>query len=59
MSYAIGWIEMIDKQDKFIEFLNELKNKRFTGFVRINFSQGGITRVEKNEEVLKNTELKK
>jgi len=50
---------MIEKQDKFIELLNELKNKKFTGFIRINFSQGGITRIEKNEEILKNSGLSK
>ncbi len=41
------------KIDKLIELLNELKNKGFTGFIRINYSQGGITKIEKNEEILK------
>jgi hypothetical protein len=43
----------MEKQDKLVELLKELKNKSFTGFIRINYSQGGITRVEKNEEILK------
>lgn len=41
------------KIDKLMELLNELKNKNFTGFIRINYSQGGITKIEKNEEILK------
>lgn len=48
---------MIDKRDKVIDLLNELKTRRFTGFIKINFSQGGITRIEKNEEILKKQEV--
>jgi len=43
----------MEKQEKITELLNELKKTQFTGFIRINFSQGGITRIEKNEEILK------
>jgi len=43
----------MEKKEKIIDLLNELKKKEFTGFIRINFSQGGITRIEKNEEILK------
>jgi cell division septation protein DedD len=47
----------MEKQEKIIELLNELKKKQFTGFIRINFSQGGITRIEKNEEILKKAKI--
>jgi hypothetical protein len=47
----------MEKQEKIIELLNELKKKQFTGFIRVNFSQGGITRIEKNEEILKKTKI--
>lgn len=40
------------KHEKLILMLNDLKKTRFTGFIRINYSQGGITRIEKNEDVL-------
>jgi hypothetical protein len=38
---------------RLIEFLTGLKGEDFTGYVKINYSQGGIARVEKFEEVLK------
>lgn len=44
---------MIEKRDRLIELVDELKSRRFTGFIKINFSQGGITRIEQNEEILK------
>lgn len=44
---------MIEKRDRLIDLVNELKSRRFTGFIKINFSQGGITRIEQNEEILK------
>jgi hypothetical protein len=39
--------------EKAIELLRKLENSQFTGFIRINYSQGGITKIEKNEEILK------
>jgi len=57
--YVMGRVGMTEKQDKVVTLLHELKTKRFTGFIKINFSQGGITRIEKNEEILKNNELNK
>ena len=36
-----------------MEFLNSLNEGDFTGYVKINYSQGSIARVEKFEEVLK------
>jgi hypothetical protein len=41
------------KIDKLIKFLHELDNSEFTGLIRISYSQGGITKVEKTEDVLK------
>ncbi len=36
------------------ELLNDLKMSEFTGFIKISYSQGGITKVERNEDILKN-----
>ncbi len=36
---------------KVTEVLKGLERSNFTGFIRISFSQGGITQVEKNEEL--------
>ena len=41
------------KTEKLFELLNELKDGQFTGFIRINYSQGGITKIEKTEEILR------
>ena len=38
---------------KLEKYLKELQAKEFTGHIRVNFSQGGIAKVEKFEEVLK------
>jgi hypothetical protein len=45
--------ERFEKKEKLVDLLDELTRKEFTGFIRINYSQGGITRIEKNEEILK------
>jgi len=42
----------MQKTEKLLELLKSLKEGRFTGFIQINYSQGGITRVEKHEEIL-------
>lgn len=48
------------KKDKHIKKLEKLKavmqsmvDEEFTGHVKINFSQGGVGRIEKFEEILK------
>ncbi len=38
---------------KIMEILNELELSDFTGFIRISFKRGGITQVEKFEELYK------
>lgn len=43
------------RQTKFrrlVEILQEMSDREFTGHVKINFSQGGIGRIEKFEELL-------
>ncbi len=39
---------------KIAEVLKGLEKNDFTGFIRISFSRGGITQVEKNEEMFRN-----
>jgi len=40
-----------DKFDKLFDILKELKKSEFTGSLKINFSQGGVGRIEKLEEM--------
>jgi hypothetical protein len=45
-----------DKEEKLREFFRYMKNlqeQRFTGYVKVNFSQGSLSRIEKFEEILK------
>lgn len=42
-----------DKFGRLVDVLQEMIDKEFTGHVKINFSQGGIGRIEKFEEILK------
>ena len=42
-----------DKLDQLIHTMGKLMENEFTGHLKINFSQGGIGRVEKFEEILK------
>lgn len=43
----------MEKSVTIIEMIRELRNKKFTGFIKINFSRGAIGKVEKFEEILK------
>ena len=43
----------MDKLDQLIEAMGKMIADEFTGHLKINFSQGGIGRVEKFEEILK------
>ena len=38
---------------KLVEMMRVLVEQKFTGSIKVNFSQGGIGRVEKFEEILK------
>lgn len=42
-----------DKLTKLVDYIDMLREKGFTGYIKINFSQGSIGRVEKFEEILK------
>jgi len=38
-----------------LSVIQEMTEKEFTGHIKINFSQGGIGRIEKYEEILRGT----
>lgn len=40
-----------DKLDHLMKILKDLKKSEFTGSLKINFTQGGIGRIEKLEEM--------
>jgi hypothetical protein len=42
------------KIKRLVEYLETTEEQKFTGYIKINFSQGGISRIEKFEEILKN-----
>lgn len=44
-----------DKYSRLVDVISELIDKEFTGHLKINFSQGGIGRIEKFEEILRST----
>jgi hypothetical protein len=46
-------LKQAEKLDKLSELMVKLITEEFTGHIKINFSQGGIGRVEKFEEILK------
>jgi hypothetical protein len=43
----------MEKDTRIVELLKTLKKDSFTGFLRISYDLGGISRIEKNEEILK------
>lgn len=43
----------LDKLEKLYNYLSNIRNENFTGYIKINFSQGNVGRVEKFEEILK------
>jgi hypothetical protein len=44
-----------EKYAMLVSVIQELMEKQFTGHLKINFSQGGIGRIEKFEEILRGT----
>ena len=42
-----------EKLSRIIELMKTLADEKFTGYIKVNFSQGGIGRIEKFEEILK------
>jgi len=43
----------MDKFTKIISVIRELIESKFTGYIKVNFTDGNIGRVEKYEEILK------
>jgi hypothetical protein len=43
----------MEKITKLIDMIKVLMNKKFTGYIKINFARGTVARVEKFEEILK------
>lgn len=41
------------KYERFIDFLRDANQTKFTGYIKVNFTQGQIGRIEKFEEILK------
>ncbi len=48
-------LNAMDKAEKIMDLLMELIKSQFSGTISIGFNRGGITRIEKNEDILKNT----
>jgi hypothetical protein len=46
-------IDKTQKLSRLIEYLKSLNDEQFTGYLKINFSQGSIARVERFEEISK------
>lgn len=41
-----------DKLRRLINYLESANNQKFTGYIKVNFSQGAIGRIERFEEIL-------
>jgi hypothetical protein len=48
-----GKVCQLEKFRKLVDFLEDIKEQNFTGYIKINFTQGSIGRIEKFEEILK------
>jgi hypothetical protein len=46
----------MDKVKRITEAIMALMEKKFTGYIKVNFSRGNIGRIEKFEEILKRFE---
>lgn len=46
-------LEQLDRLKCLVDAMVELMDGRFTGSIRINFTQGSVGRVEKFEEILR------
>ena len=42
-----------DKLKQLYDYLAGIRNENFTGYIKVNFTQGNIGRVEKFEEILR------
>jgi hypothetical protein len=43
----------MEKIKKMMEVIKALMDKKFTGYIKINFARGSVERIEKFEEILK------
>jgi hypothetical protein len=43
----------MEKLTKIIEIIKALTDKKFTGYIKIDFARGTVSKVEKFEEILK------
>ncbi len=43
----------LERMEKLVRVLHLLMESKFTGFLKLNFTQGNLGRVEKFEEILK------
>jgi hypothetical protein len=50
-------IDKSQKLSRLLEYLRDLSDDSFTGYVKINFSQGSLARVEQFEEISKKLTL--
>ncbi|MEW6664919.1 MAG: hypothetical protein AB1512_06830 [Thermodesulfobacteriota bacterium] len=48
-----GQDSSMEKIRRLTDVLRGLRDSRFTGYIKVNYSQGSIARVEKFEEILK------
>jgi hypothetical protein len=46
----------MEKLKKIVDMVKILTDKKFTGYVKINFSRGAVKRMEKFEEILKKSD---
>jgi hypothetical protein len=46
-------LDHADKLKRLYEYLTSIRNENFTGYIKVNFTQGNVGRVEKFEEILK------
>jgi hypothetical protein len=50
-------LSRIDKHERLFEMIRFLTAREFTGYLKVNFTQGGIGRIEKLEELALHREL--
>lgn len=41
-----------DKLQRLIDYLKSVNDEKFTGYIKVNYSQGAIGRIERFEEIL-------
>ena len=48
------WMQIVERViEKMITMITALADKKFTGYIKINFKRGSLGKVEKFEEILK------